>query len=95
MKSGLSLESIVVVNSVTVSTDLDGEIIILEMNKGMYFGLDAVGAEVWKLLQQPRRLREVHDAILRDYDVAPDVCERDLLSLLDDLARSGLVEVVE
>jgi hypothetical protein len=36
-----------------VSSDLKGEVAILDLKAGVYYGLDAVGARVWELLQGP------------------------------------------
>ena len=38
-------------------------------------------------------LAAVRDAIVREYDVEADRCERDLLDLLQKLATEGLVQL--
>ena len=76
-----------------VSSDLGGEVAILDLKAGMYYGLDEVGARIWELIQEPRAVREVHNMLLSQYDVERERCERDLLSLLQQLADEGLVEV--
>jgi Coenzyme PQQ synthesis protein D (PqqD) len=74
------------------SCDLGGEAIVLDVARGTYFGLDAVGARVWSLLQQARTLPELRDAIVREFDVDPDRCEADLLTFVRQLRLHGLVE---
>ncbi len=59
----------------------------------MYHGLDEVRARVWDLIQKPKSAKEVRDALLEEYEVEPNQCERDLLALLQSLAKEGLVEV--
>jgi len=54
-----------------------------------------VGSRIWSLIQEPVSASEIRDAILREYDVEPDRCERDLLNLLNEMAIEGLVEVVQ
>lgn len=76
-----------------LSSDLAGEVIILDLSRGMYYGLDDVGALVWRSIQQPRTLASLREAVLAEYDVAPERCERDLHELLTDLAQAGLIEV--
>lgn len=78
-----------------MSSDLAGEAIILDLRRGMYYGLDGVGAYIWGVLQQPQVVRDLRDAIVAEYDVAAEQCERDLLALLADLADTGLVEVTD
>ena len=91
----LSTASIVAASKEQVSCDLHGEAAILNVESGVYYGLDPVGARVWGLIQEPRAVSAVRDALLREYDVAPDRCEQDLLALLADLAASGLIEIRE
>ena len=76
-----------------VSSDLQGERVILNFRSGMYYGLDAVGSRVWQLLEAPRTVREIRDALLEEYEVEADRCEHDLLELLGQMAAQGLIEV--
>lgn len=75
------------------SSNLADEVVILNTNNGTYYGLDAVGALVWKLIQQPRQVSEIRDAILEEYEVEPERCEQDLLDLLQKLTDEGLIEI--
>jgi len=89
----LSMDSIVSAAREQVSSELAGDVVILNLSAGVYHGLDATGARVWQLIQQPRKVGEIRDLLLSEYDVEADRCERDLLELLEDLAHHGLLEV--
>ena len=89
----ISTDSIVVASGDQVSSDLAGEIVMLNLKNGTYYGLDDVGARIWNLIQEPRPVAAVRDAILGEYEVEPERCERDLLALLRELQDSGLIEV--
>ena len=89
----VTLESFVASSKDRVSSDIGGEIAILNMKAGMYYGLDAVGARTWALIQKPKVVREVKNALLDEYRVEPERCEDDLLALLNDLAEKGLIEI--
>ncbi len=93
MRGTVSVSSSVVAARDQVSSDLGGEVAILDLNAGTYFGLDAVGARTWGLIQEPRTVKEVRDILVSEYEVEPDRCERDLIALLQRLANEGLVEV--
>ncbi len=93
MASRISKESIVVASKDQVSCDLQGEAAILNLKNGVYYGLDPVGARIWDLIQEPRAVTGVRDALLEEYEVGPDACERDLVGLLQELAAHGLIEV--
>jgi hypothetical protein len=70
---------------------LDDEVVMLDVAAGCYYGLDAVGSRVWELLEQPRQVREVCLVLVREFDVSLDVCERDVLALVERLLAAGLV----
>jgi hypothetical protein len=89
----ISNTSIVVASGDQISSDLAGEVVMLNLKNGTYYGLDDVGARIWSLIQEPRPVAAVRDTILQEYDVEPDRCERDLLALLDELAAAELIEV--
>lgn len=89
----ISEQSIVVAAKDQVSCDLAGEAAILNVPQGTYYGLDAVGARIWSLLQAPREVAEIHRTIAAEYDVTPERCLRDLLDLLEKLRAEGLIEV--
>lgn len=76
-----------------VSCNLAGETVILNFKSGVYYGLDPVGTFIWNLVQNPKTLEDVREALLNEYQVEPDRCERDLLILIEDLAAAGLIEL--
>lgn len=75
------------------SVDLEDEAAILHLKSGIYFGLNEVGAFIWRFIQQPRRVGEVLAAILAEYDVTPEQAQHDLQSLLANLREHDLVDV--
>jgi hypothetical protein len=87
----LSLHTTVELSPNQVSTDLDGEVIVLGLKSGAYFGLDNVGVLIWNLIHAPRRVEAIREAILEEYDVDPVCCETDLLAFLEKLADEGLI----
>jgi hypothetical protein len=76
-----------------ISSDLVEETVILNLKSGVYHGLNQVGTTVWNLIQQPRNFGEIRDALLTEYEVSVEECDRDLRQLLEDMASQDLVEV--
>jgi hypothetical protein len=95
MDASLSVHSIVIAASEQVSCPLGDESAILNLKNTVYYGLNPVGARVWSLLQRPRRISELRDALLEEYEVDADSCERDLLELLQKMRTEGLIEIVK
>ncbi len=95
MSPTISDRSVVVAAKDQVSCDLAGEAAILNVKSGVYYGLDPVGARIWTLMQEPRKVAEIQNAITQEYDVEPERCARDLTGLLEKLLEEGLIEVKE
>jgi hypothetical protein len=89
----IGLHDVVQASPEQVAAEVEDEVVILNLRDEVYYGLGDVGRRIWELVQQPRPVHSVRDALLAEYDVAPDTCERDLLALLAELAGRGLVEV--
>ena len=92
MKKSILPQSTLVAVKDQVSADLAGEAAILHLKSGVYYGLDPVGARIWELLKTPRTVAEIRDALLREYDVEPETCEKDLAALLEKLHEEQLIE---
>jgi hypothetical protein len=95
MVGPVSGEATVVAAKDQVSCQLQGEVAILQLKSGVYFGLNPVGAWIWDLIQAPKTVNQVRDAMLQRYDVDPEQCERDLQALLQELAAADLIEIRE
>jgi len=93
MKKTFSDLSVIVAVREQLSCCLDEETLILNLKSGAYYSLDAVGARIWSLIQEPTTMGEIQDVLLREYDVEPDSCGCDLEALLTQLADKGLIEV--
>ncbi len=88
------MKAIVVAGKDQVACSLGEEAAILHMSRGIYYGLDPVGARVWNLLQQPRSVEEIREILFAEYEVEQDRCQADLLDLLEGVCKaSGLIEV--
>ncbi|MBI4401344.1 MAG: PqqD family protein [Nitrospirae bacterium] len=94
MKSALSLQSRVRIPQEVIFHNLQGEEVILDLNTGVYWGLDQLGTQIWQLLQTNKRLGDLVPALLAEYAVTEERLRRDLLEFIARLADKGLVEVI-
>lgn len=72
--------------------ELDGEAVLLDLHSGKYFGLDPVGARIWRLLAENGSIALAYQTLLEEYDVDADRLQHDLLALVDRLASRGLIQ---
>jgi len=69
---------------------VDGEVVALNIEKGVCYGLDAIGSEVWDLIAEPRSIADICQTLRSRYRVEQAVCESDVLALIADLRDEGL-----
>jgi hypothetical protein len=93
MTEGIPLTSHACANKDVVFRDLEGEMVLLNLKTGVYFGLDATGTKIWHLIQAQRSLQEIRDALLEEYEVEQARCEDDLLKFIGQLQERDLIEV--
>ena len=85
----------VIVSKGRISCKLADEAVILNLSNSVYYGTDAVGANIWELLQEGRTVAAIRDVLLEEYEVKPERCEQDLKSFLCKLREEGLIEVLD
>jgi hypothetical protein len=91
----LALNTRLVASSQQVSCDVADEAVLLSMHDGEYYGLNEVAATIWKLVQQPRTVLEIRDALLDEYtDIGADECERAVLEFLGEMISLQMVELL-
>ena len=93
MGVSLSLSSRVKISEHTLFQELSGEAVLLELSRGVYFGLDAVGTRIWQLLGEGRSLQETVATLVDEYDVAAEQGAEDLLALVRELQEHRLIEI--
>ena len=91
--SGPSLNDSVKIDDQVVFRELEGEMVLLNLETGIYFGLDPVGTRIWTLLREHESLQQVFEVLLQEYDVPEPVLKADLLRLAREFSSHGLARV--
>ncbi len=74
--------------------EVDDEAVLLDLERGHYFGLDEIGTRIWGLLAEHSTLPAVYRALLQDgYAVDEAELEHDLEGFVRELAAAGLLEL--
>ena len=89
----MNVRTLVKAQAGVLSTQLDGEAVLMHVSKGIYFGLNEVGAFLWKLMAEPVAVGTLCLAVDGEFEVDAESCERDVLALMVKLGEQGLVEI--
>ena len=74
-----------------IEAEVDEELVGLHVDRGICYGFNATATRIWSLLEEPQTVSQLRDRLLEQYDVSPDECDAQLRTLLDELAKDGLV----
>ena len=88
----MQLSDTFTVSEEVVAREVGGEMVLLDLESGQYFGLDTVGARIWELLsKRPHSLEELCDVIEAEFDAPRSQIEADLLALAQQMSEQDLI----
>ncbi|MDH5523358.1 MAG: PqqD family peptide modification chaperone [Desulfobulbaceae bacterium] len=74
-----------------ISTVLDGETVILDMDCGVYNSANEIGSYIWALLEEPQPFSAIRESTLAEYEVSEEQCTIDLLAFLKEMLDHKLI----
>lgn len=92
-KNSLSTESRVSQIKDIVASDIDGEIVMISIENGAYYGLDAIGSRIWELIKTPCKVSDLIESLMEEFDTDRPTCEKDVLKFLNDLQKNNVIHV--
>ncbi|MES1975324.1 MAG: PqqD family protein [Pseudomonadota bacterium] len=76
-------------------SEVDGEIMLISVTSGRYYGLDMVGSEIWRRLQTPTRFGDLSAGLQSYFKGDTDEIDREALAFVSKLVDRGLVDGAE
>jgi hypothetical protein len=87
-------DSTVISRSPAVLTaEVDGEVVMMSIEQGQYFGLDDIGSDIWKRLDPPCAFADLIDRLAADYDTDRASIAADVRALLETMAERDVVRL--
>jgi hypothetical protein len=86
--------SIVCWSSAAVATQVNDEVVLMNLERDRCYGLGSTGSEIWRRMQSPIQVSELSTQLEGEYNAEPGQIELDLLRTLRELADEGLIQVV-
>jgi hypothetical protein len=76
-----------------LAAEVDGEIVMMSIEKGRYFGLDDIGSDIWKRIEQPCSFATLVDGLVTDYEADRGTIAADVTALLTRMAEQDVVRL--
>ena len=87
----ITLDSQFVRNPDLIATDMDGDTVMMSIERGEYYGVSGVGTRIWELLEKPITLSQVITTICADFEVDEATCQADAERFIRELMDNGMV----
>ena len=70
-----------------------GEMVILDLLSGEYYGVDLIGTRIWRMLEEHAPPATIVERLLAEYEVDQDTCNQHLASFFRQLEQNNLIEI--
>ena len=89
--SEITLDSVVCRSSDVMAISVENELVMMDIDRGMYYALNAVGSVIWERIARPQTVADLCDQLQQVYAVDAATCAADVLAVLNDMAANGLL----
>lgn len=89
----IDMNTFIVRDSEMMFTRMDNEIVVLNMSRNNYVGLDAIGGRIWELMQTPIRVHEICQLLGQEYEASAEQIESGVLTFLAELESEGMIRL--
>jgi len=86
-------ESYVKRNNEVFASEIDDEVVMMNIDTGKYYGMDAIGSRIWELIEDEIQVKDLIDKLMEEYDVEEEQCRKDVLEFLNQLNANKLLQV--
>lgn len=91
----ITKETIIQRNQEILASDIDGEKVMMSIQKGEYFGLGKIGSFIWDQLANPIEIEDLIMKIMKYYNVDFEKCFDDIVPFLNDLLKKELIYIIK
>lgn len=76
-----------------LSTDIDSETVLMDIQSGTYSSFNPVASHIWKELQKGNQFTTLLESILENFEVEREVAYKELITFLDELSEKDFIEI--
>ena len=87
----MNLNTRLEVSSSVVTREIGGEMVLMDLESGTYFGLDAIGGRAWQGFEDGLTIKQLCEQIEDEFEVSPEQFREDMLALARNLLEQKLV----
>ena len=90
--ANLTLDTIIVRRSDLLDGELDEDLVLMSIENGAYYGLNAMGKCIWQAMATPTSVQALCQQLQQQFEVEPGTCEQEVMAYLKDMLAEQLVQ---
>lgn len=87
----ITMENIVSRNPDLLAVPMDGDLVMMSISEGHYFGINPVGVRIWEALENSQTVRQLCEIITNEFDVDKQTCESDVRNFIQKMLEAKVV----
>ena len=89
----INLSDRLVASATVLSTQMDEELVLMDVQTGNYFSLEEVSLEIWRALAEPMTVSDLCDRLIARYDAPEPRIRASVLKFLEKCKEHDLIRV--
>lgn len=74
-----------------VFNEVDGELVMMNIETGEYVSMNPTGKVIWDLLEEEKPLQTVLDSLMDVFDVDSDTVQQDVIPFIEQLKEKEIL----
>jgi hypothetical protein len=74
-----------------IDSQIDDETVMMDVEKGAYYGLNNIGSAIWDALEEPKTISNLIDVLTKKYEVSSEECEKDITPFIEQMTKAELL----
>ena len=93
--SEITLETKIKKNDNWLTSDMDGETVMMDIDSGRYYALTEVGTSIWEKIDEPISLEEVCKQLGEEYEVTEEQCQQETFKFVEMIHKFKIITIID
>jgi hypothetical protein len=87
----MNLNAVVSRSENFVFNEIEGDLVMMNIESGAYVGLNETGKSIWNLLDTPLSIAEIVSFLIKEYTISQSQCEKEVIVFVEKMMKSEIL----
>lgn len=89
----IGVDEVIVKNKEIDDSEIDGDKVMMNLDKGEYFMMNSVGSRIWDIIDSPITVKDIMATLIEEYEVEEETCKASVVNFLKRLNNAELISI--